>query len=69
MTEAEIEELLDGYGATAAVVARSRVDGVEVHSAASAAGSPSSSRAAGCRSSPRGTAWRRRTITEAVREG
>lgn len=33
MTEAEIEELLDGYAATAAVVARSRVDGVEVHSA------------------------------------
>ncbi|QJY49662.1 FAD-dependent oxidoreductase [Pseudonocardia broussonetiae] len=33
MTEAEIEELLDGYEATAAVVARSRVDGVEVHSA------------------------------------
>lgn len=33
MTEAEIEELLDGYERTAAVVARSRVDGVEVHSA------------------------------------
>ncbi len=33
MTEAEIEELLDGYQHTAAVVARSRVDGVEVHSA------------------------------------
>lgn len=33
MTEAEIAELLDGYERTAAVVARSRVDGVEVHSA------------------------------------
>lgn len=33
MTEAEIVELLDGYALTAANVGRSRVDGIEVHSA------------------------------------
>lgn len=33
MTEAEIQELLDGYERAAAVVGRSRVDGVEFHSA------------------------------------
>ncbi len=33
MTVAEIEELLDGYESTARNVARSRVDGIEIHSA------------------------------------